>query len=139
MAHELLGTFEHLVIATALRMKDNAYGAEITREIIRIAEHRTLGAAVYTALDRLEEKGYVESHWGTATSVQGGRAKKFYSVTDEGRAALIKSRRAIDAAWEGLDIGYPPGRGRMPSLGLKRADRETAARKKSDERRTRGR
>src|SRR6266480_4898232 len=46
---------------------------------------RILDGALYTALHRLEERGFVESEWGT--SEQKKRAK-FYRLTAPGRRAL---------------------------------------------------
>jgi PadR family transcriptional regulator PadR len=53
---------------------------------------RILDGALYTALHRLEEKGWVEAEWGVSDA---GRRAKFYSLTSEGRRGL----RAEATAW----------------------------------------
>jgi PadR family transcriptional regulator PadR len=53
---------------------------------------RILDGALYTALHRLEEKGWVESEWGTSDK---GKHAKFYSLTGAGRRGL----RAEATAW----------------------------------------
>jgi|SRR6187200_2036744 transcriptional regulator len=54
---------------------------------------RILDGALYTALHRLEERGWVDSEWGL--SDQGKRAR-FYKLTADGRRAL----RQESAQWE---------------------------------------
>lgn len=52
-----------------------------------------LDGALYTALHRMEELGWVEAEWGTSDR---GKRAKFYSLTTAGRRAL----RAESSAWE---------------------------------------
>ncbi|HWG52712.1 MAG TPA: helix-turn-helix transcriptional regulator, partial [Gemmatimonadaceae bacterium] len=54
---------------------------------------RILDGALYTALHRMEEKGWVESEWGMSDK---GKRAKFYSLTPAGRRAL----RAESRTWE---------------------------------------
>ncbi|MGH7656137.1 MAG: PadR family transcriptional regulator [Gemmatimonadaceae bacterium] len=53
---------------------------------------RILDGALYTALHRMEELGWVESSWGQSDK---GKRAKFYEITTEGRRAL----KAECAAW----------------------------------------
>jgi PadR family transcriptional regulator, regulatory protein PadR len=46
---------------------------------------RIIDGALYTALHRLEERGFVESEWGTSDK---GKRAKFYRLTASGRRAL---------------------------------------------------
>ena len=54
---------------------------------------RILDGALYTALHRMEERGWVESEWGLS---EKGKRAKFYRLTTAGRRAL----RAESASWE---------------------------------------
>ena len=54
---------------------------------------RILDGALYTALHRMEERGWVESEWGTS---EKGKRAKFYRLTTAGRRAL----RSEGARWE---------------------------------------
>jgi DNA-binding PadR family transcriptional regulator len=58
--------------------------------------------AVYTALDRLEAKGFVRSRLGEDTPARGGRRKKFYRLEPAGAAALQASYRQVRQMAEGL-------------------------------------
>ena len=54
---------------------------------------RILDGALYTALHRMEERGWVESEWGTS---EKGKRAKFYRLTAAGRRAL----RSEGERWE---------------------------------------
>ena len=46
---------------------------------------RILDGALYTALHRMEERGWVQSEWGTS---EKGKRARFYHLTAAGRRAL---------------------------------------------------
>lgn len=54
---------------------------------------RILDGALYTSLHRMEERGWVESSWGTSDK---GKRAKFYELTAAGRKAL----RAESQSWD---------------------------------------
>ena len=97
-----LGEFEHLVLATALRLKDG-YGAELVRELETRAGREVRGGALYATLDRLEQKGYLTSRMGDPDPKRGGRPKRFVEVTPDGVRALAEQRAALLRVWEGLE------------------------------------
>jgi PadR family transcriptional regulator PadR len=97
-----LGEFEHLVLATALRLK-SSYGAELVRELEQRTGRQVQGGALYVTLDRLEQKGYLRSRMGDADPRRGGRPKRFVAVTPEGVRALADHREAFLRVWEGLE------------------------------------
>lgn len=95
----LRGGFEKRVLMAVLKLKKEAYGMAVKRELENRAERASIGA-VYTALDRLEKKGFVKSEWGEPTPQRGGRAKKFFEITSEGARALETARKRDLAMWE---------------------------------------
>jgi DNA-binding PadR family transcriptional regulator len=97
-----LGEFEHLVLATALRLK-SAYGAELVRELEERAGRQVQGGALYVTLDRLERKGYLVSRMGEPDAQRGGRPKRFVEVTPAGVRALAEHREALLRVWDGLE------------------------------------
>jgi PadR family transcriptional regulator, regulatory protein PadR len=56
MAHSL-GEFEQVVLLAILRLGDNAYGVTIAAEISACTHREPAPGALYTTLDRLEDKG----------------------------------------------------------------------------------
>lgn len=109
MPRESIGEFEQLVMLAVLRLGDEAYAVSILREIRRHARRTVLRPAVYVALGRLEEKGLVAPRLGDASAERGGRARKYFRVTGEGRERLRESREVLLAMWEGLQgaLGEP--------------------------------
>lgn len=98
-----LGEFEHLVLATALRLEGDGYGATLVRELEERTGRQVLGGALYATLDRLERKGYVVSRMGEPDPVRGGRPKRFVEVTPSGVRALAEQREALLRVWDGLE------------------------------------
>ena len=58
---DTLGEFEQLVLLAIVRLSAEAYGSTIRREIEERTGRSIAIGALYTALDRLERKGYVSS------------------------------------------------------------------------------
>lgn len=109
MGRASLGEFEHIVLAAALRLRPNAYGMTIRREILeRTGQDASIGA-VYTTLERLKEKGFVSSHIGEATPERGGRRKKYFEITSLGIAALEASAERLSKMWDGVLMPKPVG------------------------------
>ena len=97
-----LGEFEALVLMAVLRLAEDAYGMRIHEELENRAGRRCSYGALYTTLDRLEQKGYVSSSVGEPTAERGGRAKKYFKVDNMGRAALRQSYQATLRMAQGL-------------------------------------
>jgi DNA-binding PadR family transcriptional regulator len=83
----MLGEFEYLLLTAATRLGDEAYGAAIRLEIEKTTGRRCSIGALYTTLDRLEEKALIQTRMGEATAQRGGRAKRMVRVTAKGVAA----------------------------------------------------
>jgi PadR family transcriptional regulator PadR len=69
---DLLGSLEHIILLALVRLKDNAYGMTVRREIEERTGRNISIGAVYTTLERLEAKGYVSSG-ATLSFTQPGR------------------------------------------------------------------
>jgi len=102
MPRNLLTDFELMILLSALRLGDEAYGVLIAREIEQTGRRSVVLGAVYAALDRLERNGLVSSSVGDPTPERGGRAKRFFRVTPRGVRAVKETRRALVALWTDL-------------------------------------
>jgi PadR family transcriptional regulator, regulatory protein PadR len=80
----MLGEFEYLLISAASALGDNAYGAAIREEIASTTRRRCSMGALYTTIDRLEDKGLLKTWMGESTPERGGRAKRMVRVTAKG-------------------------------------------------------
>src|SRR5579863_3396847 len=92
MNTSLLGHFEQLVLAAILSLGEDAYGVSIHAKVEELASPKriTLGA-VYTTLDRLEDKKLIVSWLSDPTPERGGRAKRCYKLQNAGERALRES------------------------------------------------
>ena len=99
-----MGEFEQLVLLALLRLDNDAYGMEVREEIERRIAREVSYGAVYTTLDRLEQKGYVAHRMGESTPERGGRARKYFRVQPEGRAALRATQQALQIMSEGVRL-----------------------------------
>ena len=88
----LQGTLDVLVLKT-LTWKA-MHGYEVARWINQATDGtlQVLDGALYTALHRLEQKGWVEAEWGLS---EKGKRAKYYQLTSAGRQQLV----AEDALW----------------------------------------
>jgi len=71
-------------------------------ELETTAGRKVLLAALYVALDRLEQNGLVTSSYGDPTPERGGRAKRYFKVTSKGLKAVKETQRAFTALWTGI-------------------------------------
>lgn len=97
-----LGELEMLVLAALLRLGTTAYGVAVREELDKRAKRQISVGALYTTLARLEDKGLARSRLGEATAERGGRAKRYYDITAEGRAQLERSLSGLSNMVEGL-------------------------------------
>jgi DNA-binding PadR family transcriptional regulator len=94
---------EQIVLLSLVRLRDNAYGMTVRRDIAeRTARDISIGA-VYATLERLEKNGYVSSFIGEPTAERGGRRKRYFRIEADGRRALERSHAALRSMSAGLN------------------------------------
>lgn len=96
----LQGTLDVLILQT-LAGEPPRHGYQIARaikarsdEVLQVEE-----GALYPALHRLEARGWLRSEWGRS---ENRRRAKFYTLTDEGRAALAREALGWDRYVEAM-------------------------------------
>ena len=105
---ESLGEFEQLALLAIWRLGQDAYGTTVREEIEQATGRTVAIGSLYTTLERLREKGYVDSLWGDATPERGGRSKRFFTLTAAGGIALTRSMEGIRK----LSSGFLPAEAR---------------------------
>lgn len=105
-----LGEFEEVVLLTIAALVSDAYSVAICDELEKSLDRPAKLGVVHAVLNRLEEKGYVKSKLGEATKTRGGKRKRYYTVTNAGKSALVKARDLREQLWD-----------RIPGLALKKA------------------
>jgi PadR family transcriptional regulator PadR len=83
----LQGTLDLLILRTLIF--GSQHGQGIARAIQRTSDEELLveHGALYPALQRLEERGWISAKWGISTN---NRKARFYSLTRAGRKQLGK-------------------------------------------------
>src|SRR4051794_24384145 len=83
----LQGNLDLLILRTLIFGWQHGQG--IARAIQQTSEQELLveHGALYPALQRLEERGWISAKWGTSTN---NRKARFYSLTATGRSQLVK-------------------------------------------------
>ncbi len=99
----VLGEFEQLVLLAVLRLQEQAYAFSIRGEIEARTGREVSRGAVYTTLDRLENKGFLRSWMSEPRPVRSGKARRHYTVEPAGIEALNAAREALSRMWAGLE------------------------------------
>lgn len=99
---KFLGEFELLVLGALMRLGDQAYGVAIINEIENRTGRKVSVGALYATLNRMEKKQYVQSKLGETSAVRGGRAKRFFEVTQDGQLQVERSAAVLHKMMNGL-------------------------------------
>jgi PadR family transcriptional regulator PadR len=102
-----LGSLEHIVLLSVMRLGSKAYGMTVRRDIESATGRDISIGAVYATLVRLESKGLIKSYTGEPTAERGGRAKRYFRLTAGGESALRNTHEIIlkmSAGLKGLQV-----------------------------------
>ncbi|WP_026970251.1 PadR family transcriptional regulator [Algoriphagus terrigena] len=88
MTPHTLGEFEELVLLMVASQHNTAYGVSILEGLEEELQRNVNISAVHVVLKRMEEKGFVSSHYGGITENRGGRRKKYYVISAFGKRVL---------------------------------------------------
>lgn len=101
------GELEQLTMLAVLRLKDDAWGAEIQKELSERAGRDVALGTIYVTLSRLEEKGMVRSWLGESSAERGGKARRHYAIEPAGMTALHEAKDALARMWDGVGRTTP--------------------------------
>jgi len=97
-----MGEFEEVVLLTVAILYENAYGISIKDDIEERLGRKVSVGAMRTALSRLENKGLLESAFGEATAVRGGKRKRYFKVTPFGKKELEEVMETRKRLWSAV-------------------------------------
>ena len=95
-----LGEFEELVLLTIASLNEDAYGVSIKEDIEKRADRAISIGALHSTITRLEEKGLLKSWLGDPTQERGGRRKRFFELTHQGKVTLHEVKALRDQLWD---------------------------------------
>lgn len=96
MKGDYLGAFEELVLMAVQALGDEAYSANLQRTLERETRRPVSLGAVHSSLERLEAKRLLASSVGEPTGGRGGRRRRVFMLTRDGRTALRDVRAVRD-------------------------------------------
>jgi PadR family transcriptional regulator PadR len=96
-----LGEFELYVMLALAQLGPDAYGVTIRQAIEDRTGRDVAMGAVYATLSRLEEKRLVRHALSAPQPVQGGRSRKCFVLTAQGRDALSHSTTMLERMMRG--------------------------------------
>lgn len=102
MGEYSLGEFEEVVLLTVAVLYEDAYGVAIKNDIETRLNRKVSVGAMRTALKRLEKKGFLNSKFGEATKVRGGKRKRYFKVTQMGKKALEQVMETRQKLWNAI-------------------------------------
>ncbi|HUF76861.1 MAG TPA: PadR family transcriptional regulator [Longimicrobiales bacterium] len=99
----LLGSFEELVLLALARSGERAYGMVVRRELAETTGRDPSIGAVYSTLDRMEQKGWLSSY-ERAEEDRRSRGRRYFRLTPSGIAQLERARSMRRKLSEGVEL-----------------------------------
>lgn len=104
---KLLTRAEEYVLMAIWRLQKDAYSLRIQKEILGISGEKWSLGTIYAPLERLEKREYITSYLSETTPERGGRQRRIYKLTDEGKNALVKTKQVHESFWAGMpDLSF---------------------------------
>jgi len=100
----LLSRSEEIVLLSIWKLKGEAYGIAIRKQVNEYTGYEWSIGAIYAPLHRLEKKSLVKTIKGDPIPERGGSSKIYYEVTSEGKKALLRLKEVNDAIWRNVRI-----------------------------------
>jgi PadR family transcriptional regulator PadR len=98
---------EEFILLSIWKLKDNAYGVTIRRDFMQATNQTLHFGSLYNTLELLIRKGLVTSWESPPDSRRGGRRKKLYYLTPEGKKALKEAQVVYRSVWQKVtDLGF---------------------------------
>ncbi|MDJ1467223.1 PadR family transcriptional regulator [Cytophagaceae bacterium DM2B3-1] len=100
MRRTYLGELEEMILLMVAILDGEAYGVTVSQQLEQHTGRQLTFGTVHNTLIRLEEKGFVASHLGGATTERGGRRKRFFTLTALGSRALQDVQELRNQLWQ---------------------------------------
>lgn len=102
MENKFISRSEEFLLLAVWRLKDDAYGVEIRKQLKEATGKAWAYGALFVMLQRLEKKGYLASYFTDPSSYRGGKSKRIFKLTAQGVKALKAVRDAHRSVWSGI-------------------------------------
>lgn len=99
-----LGYLEETVLLLIMVMEDAAYGFTVSEAYKKHTGKTISISAIHTVLSRMEKKGLIESEMSGATDQRGGRRKRIFKPTNQGREVVAELKAARQKLWNQISF-----------------------------------
>ena len=95
---------EELLLLAVLRLGNEASLVSIRKLLSESTGENWSVGNVYVALDNLLKADCLEAFVGEPSARRGGKAVKYYRLTEEGRKTLAKVKKVHDIMWQAFSV-----------------------------------
>ncbi len=99
---KLLTRSEEYILLAVWKLQEDAYSIPIQQKLTEITDKEWSLGGIYMPLERLEKRGYLSSSLSDSTPERGGRQKRIYSLTKDGKSALRHVYEVQQTIWSGV-------------------------------------
>ena len=91
---------EEMVLLAVWKLKDNAYGVTIRKQVSKATDRIFPYGTLYSVLDKLTRKGLITKDISDPIPKRGGRSRNYYSITAGGINSLKKALELKRSLWD---------------------------------------
>jgi len=99
MKRVTIGEFEELCLLIVGVLNEDAYGVSVQDEIKKRTGRNVTISSIHSTLVRLEKKGLLKSYMGGANEIRGGRTKRIFEMTPDGKQVVRDARELRNQLW----------------------------------------
>jgi DNA-binding PadR family transcriptional regulator len=92
---------EEMFLLAVWKLEENAYGVTIRKFVSDSTNRNYPYGTLYSALDKLVNKGFLTKTVGDPTAERGGRSKNYFHITSDGVDALKNCLELKKSLWDG--------------------------------------
>ena len=100
---KLLTRAEELILLAIWQLQEEAYSLPIRELVSKLSGEEWSLGSIYMPLDRLSKRNFVKSYLSDSTPERGGRQKRIYELSKQGKEALIKVKEVQDTMWQNVN------------------------------------
>jgi len=98
---------EELLLLSVLRLGQKASLVSIRRLLNESTGEDWSVGNIYVALDNLLKAGFLEVSVGVPSARRGGKAIKYYRLTEDGARLLARVKKVHDLMWGSVSVPAP--------------------------------
>ncbi|MFC1555887.1 PadR family transcriptional regulator [candidate division KSB1 bacterium] len=99
---KLLTRAEEVVLLAIWTLQNDAYSIQIQKQLHEATGKKWSLGTIFGPLERLEKRKLVTSYLSDSTPERGGRHKRIYQLTDEGKKILVEIRNMSISMWKNI-------------------------------------